>query len=309
LNAQKSIDVWAFGAVMFYLVTGKHLFEGKADIDGQWDPISCFQALASIPDSTAKDLLVDLFQENPEDRPPIGLFFSMISSVHKILLMKSAVSRTSCKKLSDTGDINSLRRDIAGITERLDMQKDGVLQINQKKVQVVFFGSDPKHRLLDRIDLGEEIRSIKMTAWAAFDRKALEFVECQATRSDDMELQLQTKNPDILHFSGLGTQSGEFLCNSDKGTPQTITKEALCALIGAEQRNLHLVFMNACYSNVQAEELSSVVDCVIGMSDRISDKAAIAFSGSFYQAIGFGKDVETAFKYGIAALRRKAPLE
>ena len=45
-------------------------------------------------------------------------------------------------------------------------------------------------------------------------------------------------------------------------------------------------------------EIAKHVKCVIGMSDSITDKAAITFSTSFYLALGYGRDVKTSFELG-----------
>ena len=39
------------------------------------------------------------------------------------------------------------------------------------------------------------------------------------------------------------------------------------------------------------------------MNSAIGDEAAIVFSAAFYQALGFGRNVETAFKLGKNALK------
>jgi hypothetical protein len=44
------------------------------------------------------------------------------------------------------------------------------------------------------------------------------------------------------------------------------------------------------------------IDCAVGMSAPIGDRAAIAFSGEFYQALGFGRSVQEAFDLGVARL-------
>src|SRR5262249_28338770 len=53
-----------------------------------------------------------------------------------------------------------------------------------------------------------------------------------------------------------------------------------------------------CYSTTQADEIQGYVDCVIGMSREIGDRAAIAFTSSFYQALAFGKSLAAAFAFG-----------
>ena len=47
-----------------------------------------------------------------------------------------------------------------------------------------------------------------------------------------------------------------------------------------------------------AEAVAEEVDCVVGMSEKIGDEAAIRFAGGFYQALGYGRSVQTAFELG-----------
>jgi hypothetical protein len=58
------------------------------------------------------------------------------------------------------------------------------------------------------------------------------------------------------------------------------------------------VVLNACYSQQQAKAIAEHIDCVIGMSEAIGDSAAISFATAFYQALAYGKDVQTAFELG-----------
>ena len=70
---------------------------------------------------------------------------------------------------------------------------------------------------------------------------------------------------------------------------------ALTGLFGILRDNIRCVVLNACYSHPQAQAIAGVVDCVVGMPGVIGDQAAIRFSSSFYQALGYGKDVKAAF--------------
>lgn len=56
--------------------------------------------------------------------------------------------------------------------------------------------------------------------------------------------------------------------------------------------------LNACFSETQAEGIAKHIPYVIGMSNEIGDKAAIAFSIGFYQALGAGRSIEEAYKLG-----------
>lgn len=66
--------------------------------------------------------------------------------------------------------------------------------------------------------------------------------------------------------------------------------------------NIRLVIFNACFSDVQAEEITQHIDVAIGMKDSIGDVAARIFSAQFYAAIGLGCSLKQAFDQGIAAL-------
>ena len=52
----------------------------------------------------------------------------------------------------------------------------------------------------------------------------------------------------------------------------------------------------------QAEAITEVIDCAVGMGDSIGDEAAILFAAAFYQAISFGRSVKSAFVLGKSAL-------
>jgi hypothetical protein len=73
--------------------------------------------------------------------------------------------------------------------------------------------------------------------------------------------------------------------------------------------SIRIVVLNACYSDVQARAIASVIDCVIGMSDAIGDEDAIAFSAAFYRALGFGRSVQTAFDLGKVAMELEDSLD
>jgi acyl carrier protein len=66
---------------------------------------------------------------------------------------------------------------------------------------------------------------------------------------------------------------------------------------------LNCIIMNACYSATQATAIARHIPYVIGMSQAVGDRAAIAFSVGFYQALGAGRSIENAFKLGVAQIR------
>jgi hypothetical protein len=105
-----------------------------------------------------------------------------------------------------------------------------------------------------------------------------------------------------VHFSGHGSQSGEIILMDSRGGKKPVNPAAIKALFQTLKGDIRVVILNACYSKIQAEAITQVVDCAIGMNDAIGDEAAIAFAASFYRAIGFGLSIKQAFDQGIVVL-------
>ena len=89
------------------------------------------------------------------------------------------------------------------------------------------------------------------------------------------------------------------MCFEDEvGRVHLVQPEALAALFKQFVGQIKCVILNACYAERQAKAIAEHIDYVIGMSQEISDEAAIAFSLGFYGALGAGKTIEEAFEFG-----------
>ena len=119
-----------------------------------------------------------------------------------------------------------------------------------------------------------------------------------AVRVVDLQSYLLRHKPDIVHFSGHGSPSSEIMFEDIDGDSQTVSSLALSQLFSVLKDNIRCVVLNACYSQQQAQAVALHIDCVIGMTKAIGDSAAISFSVAFYQALGYGRDVKTAFDLG-----------
>ena len=114
----------------------------------------------------------------------------------------------------------------------------------------------------------------------------------------DLQGYLLRHKPDIVHFSGHGSVSSEIILEDDSGNSRLVSVRALSKLFSVLKDNIKCVVLNACYSEQQAQAIAQSIDCVIGMSKAIGDDAAIGFATAFYRALGFGRDVKTAFELG-----------
>jgi hypothetical protein len=167
-----------------------------------------------------------------------------------------------------------------------------------QKSKIVFLAASPgEHRSLDR-----EACEIEAKIQATPYRDLLVLITCWAVRPDDLLQALSQHRPTVVHFAGHGTGERGIALHDDSGGTKLVTATALQRLFTALRDDIRLVVFNACYSHAQALAVAEVIDCVVGMSDRISDDAARAFAASFYRALGFGRSVQSAFDQGLAAI-------
>jgi hypothetical protein len=174
-------------------------------------------------------------------------------------------------------------------------------RIIEKQV-VLFLASDPTDAA--RLRLGEEFRKINEKIRLSNYREnfKLELPQFSA-RPEDITQALLDSRPKIVHFSGHGTKEGELCFETQIGTSLPVGSDALSALFKQFSNIVNCVILNACYSEIQAEAIIKHINYVIGMSDTISDEAAIAFATGFYQALGAGESIEKSYQLGCTQIQ------
>ena len=175
------------------------------------------------------------------------------------------------------------------------------------KIKSLFLAANPSDT--SPLKLDEEIREITKKIRASEYRDQLDFVSIWAVRPDDLLQSLNEHKPQIVHFSGHGSSTGEIVLVNSSGVSKPVSPMAIEALFRTLKDNVRVVILNACYSRIQAEAITKVIDCAVGMKTAIGDQAAITFAASFYRAIGFGRSVEEAFEQGKVALLLEGILE
>ena len=175
-------------------------------------------------------------------------------------------------------------------------KKDGEMNT----IKILFLAANPSDT--DKLALDNEIREISTKIRAAEHRDSIELISAWAVRPDDLLQLLNEHKPQIIHFSGHGSDSGEIILTDNNGVSKPVSSKAMKALFTALKDNVRAVILNACYSKEQAEAITQVIDCAVGMNNSIGDDAAITFASSFYRAIGFGRSIQDAFNQGIASL-------
>lgn len=185
-------------------------------------------------------------------------------------------------------------------------------------IKILFLAANPDGT--ERLRLDQEVRAIDRALREGKHRDRFDLLQHSAVTVDDLPALLLRHQPDIVHFSGHGSNQGAIFlepgsgrsdheCEEDvedqsapSGRPGYVSARSLSRTFEILKDNVRCVVLNACYSDVQARGISEHVDVVIGMSRAISDKAAINFASAFYLGLGFGRDVRTAFELGCNAI-------
>jgi hypothetical protein len=191
-------------------------------------------------------------------------------------------------------------------------------------IKILFLAANPSDTT--QLRLGEESRRIDEALRQAEYRDRFELEQANAVRVADLQGLLLRYRPHIVHFSGhgsaaagatsgtpgrhlstseaggQGSMSGAIILEDEAGHSHPVSVHALRTVFSLLKDNLRCVVLNACYSEPQAQAIAEHIDCVVGMSTAITDKAAIHFAAAFYQALGYGRDVKTAFALGRAQI-------
>lgn len=166
----------------------------------------------------------------------------------------------------------------------------------KRPIKILFLAANPE----DTVSLGidKEVREIKQALLKTEFRDKFDFEQEFAVRASDLQGHLLRHKPDIVHFSGHGSNASEIILEDDFGGSHKVSEHALSQLFAVLKDNIRCVVFNACYSAQQAQAIAQHIDCVVGMSQALGDEAAISFAVAFYRALGYGKDVKTAFDLG-----------
>jgi CHAT domain len=167
-------------------------------------------------------------------------------------------------------------------------------------IRILFLSASPTNEARLRVD--QEAREIQEKLQLAKMRPNFESHIRVAVRPDDLTQALLDVEPRIVHFAGHGSATGALFLENRMGDSHPVKPETLASLFKLVSEQVACVLLNACYSDGQANAIVKHIQYVIGMTQSISDKAAIAFSVGFYQALGAGKSIEQAYDFGVVQI-------
>ncbi|MBN3943991.1 MAG: CHAT domain-containing protein [Nostoc sp. NMS9] len=154
-----------------------------------------------------------------------------------------------------------------------------------------------------RLRLDKEVREIDEGLRRSQKRDQFRLEKRGAIRTDDIRRALLDTRPQIVHFCGHGAGDEGLVIEDEEGKSKLVSTEALASLFELFAEDVECVLLNACLSEVQANAIVQHINYVIGMSDSVGDTAAIKFATGFYDALGAGKSIEIAYKFGCNAIQ------
>lgn len=192
-------------------------------------------------------------------------------------------------------------------------------EVCAERPRILYVAANPDGRLALDQEYATIIRELELAPYRDF-----EVIPVLAATIEDLQRYLNKPGIVILHFAGHGRAGPRVAAPPDgshrdivalneeeragiyvlgeRGQPQLLTAGALARMIRSASPSLRIVVANACYSDALAAELREVADCVIGMSDAISDEAALIFAAALYRALGNRRSVGNAAAQAVDAL-------
>lgn len=162
-------------------------------------------------------------------------------------------------------------------------------------IRILFLAATPIDQAHLRVR--QEFDELRQALDSAEHSRRFELIQEFAAAADQLQALLFRHKPQIVHFSGHGTAGGLVFEGSD-GSSHLVAPQTLRDLFVGFRTIVRCVVLNACYSENQAAAIATVIDSVVGMSDALTDDAAIAFAVAFHRALANGATLADAVGLG-----------
>jgi len=152
----------------------------------------------------------------------------------------------------------------------------------QNLIKILFLSASPEDQKVWKSEHDVFIRKLKN-----YHKREIELLlSLDSLDYESLLLSLKEDKPNILHFSGRGSEGGVCLKNNKKnGETQFIQNEDLKEIFENRKNYLKLVILNSDFSTYQAEIISKYGFYVIGVNCIIDENIAKSFTELFYLGV------------------------
>lgn len=242
---------------------------------------------------TAINLMVELCEKND----------SCSRYLNEIIGHQANLNRITMNERQGLINIDTLERQknhlVNSLLELTDLLEEKLNENDTGKKTILVLVANPENT--SSLGLLPEIRNLEEAIQRSIKNNNFEVIWKVAVQEKDLRRHLLDIEPNILHFCGHGTKKGLFF-HDEAQKPHLLSNEFIVDLLKNFKDHLECVVLNACETETLAELLAEHIKYAIGMKLEVKDKAAIAFSEAFYDAIGAGEGIETAFEIGKNAI-------
>jgi hypothetical protein len=156
------------------------------------------------------------------------------------------------------------------------------------KTKILYLSSSPSN--LDKLKVDEEFRAI----YENINGNFFEIQSVSKTKISDIQAVIYESQPDIIHFSGHGSSEDIFL-ETDQSRSAGVLKSSFIRTFQNLKKKPEIIFLNACRTYDNLDDLSYIIDFVIATDCKVSDSTAIKFAGNFYKFLSLGASIKSSF--------------
>ncbi len=161
-------------------------------------------------------------------------------------------------------------------------------------MKVLLIGSNYKG--MKEVLIGREIKKIREILISS----EIHLIDAPDSKRDELYERISEIKPQIIHFSGHGTNETGPLFNGDEyliSTPPPLMDQLIEVLKKGKQY-VKLVIFNVCDSLTIAEKTSGFIDFTIGIEKKAEDRCVRAFSKGFYRILLRKDSLNNAYDNG-----------
>lgn len=201
------------------------------------------------------------------------------------------------------GLITEINKNIELYSPFIENNTHQIIHGDRDKSIILFLSANPENTDLD---LSGELEKISDQLSLVDKRQEFEFKAKIDLRKKDFQraiLELDNE-PKFIHFAGSGNykekgkKDGLKLLAQDYHSTAVLEPEIMASIL-KKFTSLECLFLNACNTTPLAMSLTRYIPYIVSMDHYVSDKTAVSFSTSFYEAIASSKDIPFSFQYAV----------
>ena len=241
--------------------------------------------------------LISVAEESFEMNRVVYSLLDLVSQLSQKTQSSEVQENENIVKTGEGGSTINIRGDFRIEDEIAGADKKTVEKLIQGKsiIRILFISSNPLDT--DFLRLDREMRDIENELVSSKYRDKFEFIKFSAVRIGDLQNALLKYSPNFVHFAGHGEAEGIVLLDNKTDESCIVKSEPLAYLFKLFSNDIACIFLNSCYSEIQAQSLKKFIPNIIGMKGTVPDETAIEFAKVFYKGIGAGREISFSFEF------------